>query len=243
MTVLNSASRAFFFSILLLGSLTSAQPDDEPAGQDMETAACSRELAVNTLCKCQIMDLHPTQFTVGMIAVKQKRDDLIEMTAEKLKSYKKKHAEPVVVDPSGAYFIIDHHHLALALLEAGEESTYCEISATTYGQTKIDFWSMMKERGWVYPYERERGPLPYANLPTDVTRLTDDPYRSLVKQVRDAGDIDKSELPFFEFQWADYFRPLITEADLATDFDKAVKRACKLAHSPAASRLPGYREN
>lgn len=241
MSILRSlfvGSVVFVFSGLVS---TMASADSIDGGKGADAIACSTTLVQSSLCLCQVMALHPTQFTVGMIEVNDKRKELNDFKGDRLRKYEKDHPEPVVIGPGGVLYITDHHHLALALVEAGASSTYCQIVANYSDLTQDAFWSSMQQQGWVYPYERGRGPLAYSELPANVTQLTDDPYRSLVGAVRDAGDIDKSEQPYAEFLWADYFRPLIAEADMAMDFTKAVKTARIFAHSPAASSLPGYR--
>ena len=77
-------------------------------------------------------------------------------------------------------------------------------------------------------------------MPDDLADLADDPYRSLAGFVRFKGGFIKTATPYMEFQWADYFRPLIRRKQMAENFDKAVKRAAVLAHAAGAAGLPGY---
>ncbi|MBI3555530.1 MAG: chromosome partitioning protein ParB, partial [Deltaproteobacteria bacterium] len=106
---------------------------------------------------------------------------------------------------------------------------------------KAAFWDKMAKKSWVYPYDESgRGPRPVSDLPHTVDQMTDDPYRSLAGEVRSAGGYQKSEVPFTEFIWANFFRTRIPAKELNSDFDQAVKDGVKLAHTSAAKALPGY---
>ena len=73
-----------------------------------------------------ILSLRPTQMTVGMREVKEKRKRLREYWKEH-KSKKKqgeflgRHMIPVVLGPDKRYYVVDHHHLARALHDEGIE--------------------------------------------------------------------------------------------------------------------------
>ena len=62
-----------------------------------------------------ILSLRPTQMTVGMIEVKQKRKRLREHWRQH-KSRKKqgeflgRHTIPIVLGPNDRHYVIDHHH-------------------------------------------------------------------------------------------------------------------------------------
>ena len=62
-----------------------------------------------------ILDLRPTQMTVGMREVKEKRKRFKEQDAEKLSKTLGKHMIPVVIGPDKRYYVVDHHHMARAL--------------------------------------------------------------------------------------------------------------------------------
>ena len=69
----------------------------------------------------------------------------------------------------------------------------------------------------------------------------DDVYRSLAGFVRDSGGFVKTTVAFAEFIWADYFRRNIAIEDVREDFAAAVRHAKRLAKSPRAKRIPGYK--
>src|SRR5258705_8138604 len=72
-----------------------------------------------------INELRPTQITVGMIEVAEKRRELVEMMRyhpHRLRQYLADHAIPTVAGYDRRYFLVDHHHLGRALWEAGVEN-------------------------------------------------------------------------------------------------------------------------
>jgi hypothetical protein len=191
--------------------------------------------------KCKVDGLHPTQLAVGMEEVKEKEHKFKKMDGNELEKYEQDNPEPVVAGPGGALYIIDHHHLARALMDIGVNKTYCTQMADYSRLMAPAFWKKMEEKKWVYTYdEYGNGPRPYSEIPDTVGGLKDDPYRSLAGAVRSAGGYEKTDAPFAEFKWADFFRDKFSRKDLINDFDHSVNKAVKIAHSPAASALPGY---
>jgi hypothetical protein len=59
--------------------------------------------------------------------------------------------------------------------------------------------------------------------------------------VRDAGGYEKTPTAFAEFLWADFFRPRVAIGPTRQDFQKSVDQAMKIATSPEAAHLPGYK--
>src|SRR6202171_918902 len=69
-----------------------------------------------------ILSLRPTQMTVGMREVKEKRKRWREHKSKKKQAeLLGKHMIPVVLGPDKRHYVIDHHHLALSLHEEGVE--------------------------------------------------------------------------------------------------------------------------
>ncbi len=198
-------------------------------------------LAGGDVFKCKIKDLHPTQLAVGMEEVRGKENKFKKMSTSELDQYEKDNPEPTVAGPGGILYIIDHHHLARALSELRVTATYCVKTADFTGLSPEAFWQNMEAKKWVYMYdENGNGPRPYSELPATVDGLRDDPYRSLAGAVRKAGGYDKTDKPFAEFQWADFFRIKFERNIVENDFDKCVKKAVKIAKSHEAAALPGY---
>src|SRR5438874_990887 len=97
----------------------------------------------------------------------------------------------------------------------------------------------MDARHWVHPIDAAGKHHAVDALPAHVKELVDDPYRSLAGYVRDAGGYEKSPTAYAEFQWADFFRRVRIGSG-RDGFEAAVRQALELAHSAAASTLPGF---
>ena len=137
-------------------------------------------------------------------------------------------------------YIIDHHHLGLALLKEGFKTSPVIVVADLSKLSLIDFWKEMEKRQWVHPVDGKGRLQEISDVPTKLTDMEDDPYRSLAGFVRQRGGFTKTETPYMEFTWADYFRPLISAKMLKANFDKAIQDAKDFAQNKSAAKLPGY---
>jgi hypothetical protein len=81
---------------------------------------CVREPLLNPV---PITELRPTQITVGLREVKAKRKHWRERRDTKGAEFLGKHMIPVILGSKQRNYVIDHHHLALALHEEGAPST------------------------------------------------------------------------------------------------------------------------
>ena len=66
-----------------------------------------------------ILDLRPTQMTVGMREVEAKRKRWRDESKKKGEEFLGKHLIPVILGPKHRHYVIDHHHLARALHDEG----------------------------------------------------------------------------------------------------------------------------
>lgn len=191
--------------------------------------------------KEHVTELRPTQFALGMIEVESKVRRLEKMSSSEIDEYLHEHPVPVVKSPQGELFLIDHHHLARAAWELGLEKVCLELKADLSHLTNDKFWKFMTESHWVHPYDQfGRGPHPTELLPHGVRGLADDPYRSLAWAIRERGGFEKTEHPFCEFHWADFFRKHVKLGQARKDFDRAVEHALDACKHPEAKHLPGY---
>jgi len=184
--------------------------------------------------------LHPTQLTVGMIEVKDKKTHLASLTPKEQLAFMEAHPIPAVEGPGGKLYITDHHHLGRAAFEAGVATGFFTVEADLSSCAPADFWAEMDKNLWVHPLDEHGVRHYYASIPSHLEKLIDDPYRSLAGYVRNAGGYQKTPTAFAEFVWADYFRRHIAVEDLKTDFHGAVKQAIELAASKLAQGLPGF---
>ncbi|HEX3848864.1 MAG TPA: ParB-like protein [Steroidobacteraceae bacterium] len=184
--------------------------------------------------------LRPTQITVGMREVKAKRKSWRRHPDRKKPDFLGKHLIPVIWGPNEEYYVIDHHHLALALYQEGQKNVVTTVIADLRRLPKEAFWIFLDNRGWLHPYDakgRRRG---YADVPRHVRELMDDPFRSLAGELREGGGFAKDTTPFSEFLWADFLRRRIKRKLVEEDFSHALVRALKLAKSSDADFLPGW---
>jgi hypothetical protein len=189
-----------------------------------------------------LLDLRPTQFVLGMKEIEAKAVHLSKLSPKDLTVYCNDHVIPVVLGPQNQSYLIDHHHFARACWEQRVEQYSVKVVKDLSHKNEQDFWNIMIKQGWCYLNDQfGMGPHPPAALPSDVRCLADDPYRSLVYEVIHAGYIKKDKVPFFEFQWAAFFR-LNLDARLhsKSNFKNAIKLAIKLSRSKAARNFPGY---
>jgi hypothetical protein len=187
-----------------------------------------------------INSLRPTQITVGMREVKEKRSHWREHYPDKKAKFLGKHMIPVILGPKKRHYIIDHHHLSLALHEEGVEDVLVEVVADLRDLDRDAFWTVLDHHAWVHPYDTEGRRRDYKDIPKTVAELKDDPFRSLAGELRRAGGFAKDTTPFSEFLWADFLRRRMKRKTVVLDFDGAVRKARKLAKSLNAKYLPGW---
>jgi hypothetical protein len=186
-----------------------------------------------------ILDLRPTQMTVGMREVKAKRKRWRDESKKKGEEFLGKHMIPVILGPKHRHYIIDHHHLARALHDEGVKEVAITDVANLSELDQDSFWYVMENRDWTHPFVDGRR-RPYSDLPKSVDKLIDDSFRSLAGELRRAGGFAKDTTPFSEFLWAEFLRPRMKRKAVETDFEHALKKALELAKDEQASYLPGW---
>jgi hypothetical protein len=187
-----------------------------------------------------ILRLRPTQITVGMREVKDKRRGLRKRPTRKIGRFLGDHMMPVILGPKGRHYIIDHHHLALALLGEGIEQVLVTVIADLSMLEPEQFWIVLDHHSWVHPYDDDGRRVSFARIPKRVDQLKDDPFRSLAGELRRAGGFAKDTTPFSEFLWADFLRRRLDRRKVREHFAAAVQQALKLAKSQDAHYLPGW---
>jgi hypothetical protein len=186
-----------------------------------------------------ILDLRPTQITVGMREVQAKRKRWRAEGAKQAEKFLGKHMIPVIRGPKGRHYIIDHHHLARALHDEGVKDVAVTVVANLSKLDNESFWYVMDHHNWTHPFAEGRR-RPYSDLPKSVDKLIDDPFRSLAGELRRAGGFSKETTPFSEFLWANFLRRRMKRKEVDTDFNRAMEKALELAKSVDADYLPGW---
>jgi hypothetical protein len=187
-----------------------------------------------------IVELRPTQMTVGLREVAEKRREWRERSDKKAGKYLGQHMAPTVLGPKGRHYLVDNHHLALALHEEGQDNVLVTVLADLSALPLAPFWTYLDNRAWCHPYDAEGKRRGFEDIPKKITGLADDPYRSLAGELRRAGGFAKDTTPFSEFLWADFLRPRIKARQIEARFSAALEKALSLAKSEAAGYLPGW---
>jgi hypothetical protein len=188
-----------------------------------------------------IVSLRPTQMTVGMREVKEKRERWREhKSRKKREELLGRHMIPVVHGPDDRFYMIDHHHLARALHDEGVQDVLVTIIADLSMVDRGAFWVVLDNYKWVYPYDAKGERRRYSDIPKSVADLADDPFRSLAGELRRMGGFAKETTPFSEFLWADYLRRKLTRKSVDRNFENALEKALALAKDKDAIYLPGW---
>jgi hypothetical protein len=192
------------------------------------------------LTPVSLTDLRPTQITVGMREVKQKRQEWAARGGKDGAEFLGKHMMPAVLGPKDRHFIVDHHHLGRALLEEGVQHVLVTVVADLRRLEKDAFFIFLDNRGWMHPFDADGQRRTYEDLPKVLSDLVDDPFRSLAGELRRAGGFAKDTTPFSEFLWADFLRRRIKRKAVEERFSNALEQALQLAKSADADFLPGW---
>jgi hypothetical protein len=187
-----------------------------------------------------ILELRPTQITVGMREVQAKQKSWQEQGKNKKAEFLGRHMIPVIRGPKGRLYVIDHHHLSLALHNEGVENVLVSSVADLRNLPDDVFWTYLDNRSWVHPYDASGRRRDFDEIPKKLSGLKDDPFRSIAGELRRMGGFAKDTTPFSEFLWADFMRRQISKSLVKDDFDEALEQAMKLAKSEEASYLPGW---
>jgi hypothetical protein len=187
-----------------------------------------------------IQDLRPTQITVGLREVAEKRAEWRAHSDGKKADFLGAHLIPVVLGPKSRHYLTDHHHLARALFEEGVAEVAVTIVADLSSLEPAAFWVYLDNRAWTHLYDEHSKRQSHKKLPKHVQDLIDDPFRSLAGALRRAGGYAKDTTPFSEFLWADFLRRRIGAKQAAEDFVAALDKALRLSKTQDAAYLPGW---
>jgi hypothetical protein len=187
-----------------------------------------------------LQDLHPTQLTLGKRKVAQKRAELKAIAAKKRQAHMAAQLYPAVKGPGKRYYVLDHHHEAMAALSEGAEEVGVGVACDLSHLAQSDFWVYLDHRSWVHCYDQQGKRQPFDAVPKRFEDMADDPYRSLAASVEDKGGFAKPDEPFFEFLWANHFRNHVAKPLVKRNYEQAIEVALKLARSSKSEFLPGW---
>jgi len=188
----------------------------------------------------RLIDLRPTQTTVGFHEVDKKRKAWRKRIQVDGPEFLGRHVIPVILARKDRMYMVDHHHLARALFDEGVEQVLTSTVADLRQVEKASFWTVLDLKKWCHPYDENGERTKFSAIPKTIDKLTDDPYRSLAGALRLAGGYAKDISNYSEFLWADFLRRHINKSAITDDFALALEGALKLAKSKDADYLPGW---
>jgi hypothetical protein len=191
--------------------------------------------------RVRIADLHPTQMTLGLREVANKRLRWRARLRRAGSAGAPDVVAPVVRGGNGRLYLVDRHHIVRAVQLEGVEEILVRAIADFSTLSAKAFWETLDARGWCHPYDAMGQRRAFSEAPDAVDGLVDDPYRSLASALRRCGGFIKTPAPFSEFAWADYLRSRVNSEALADDFEAALGLALAQAGSPSACNLPGWK--
>ena len=190
--------------------------------------------------KKKVLDLRPTQTSLGLKEVENKVAKMKRMGAKRLAKYMKVKVVPIVLGPNKEIYLIDHHHHVRACWELGIKSVHVKVVADLSQISMHRFWEEMKNKKWVYELDQFGNRICGLYLPDNIKGLADDPMRSLAWMVREKGGFKKVDSPFSEFHWADFFRSYLRNYPRVVGYPASIKEAMKLCKCGGAESLPGF---
>ncbi len=166
-----------------------------------------------SVCELNVAQVRPTQFAVGMQAVRCKQAKIEKKSKKKLVKWlqKKRRRVPAVIGPDGRFYITDRHHMATALYRArpsldktwnvDDKRLMLRIDYNLHAideaarLTMDQFWDNMSgtrypnamndgvRRVWLYD-EKGMHPMDPYLLPDNLGEMLNDIYRTLSRWVR-----------------------------------------------------------
>jgi hypothetical protein len=187
-----------------------------------------------------LKELRPTQITIGLREVAERRKRWQEKRGKKKDAFLGCHMIPVVLGPKDRHYVIDHHHLARALIEEDVKEVLVTVVAHLDRLEEDAFWIVLDNRGWMHPFDADGRRRHYSDIPKSIDDMVDDPYRSLAGALRRAGGYSKETTPFSEFLWADFLRRRIKRRMATKEFQRSLIEALRLSKLSEADYLPGW---
>jgi hypothetical protein len=224
---------------------------------------CDPGTPQGTMATLKLSQLRPTQNAVGMDEINNKVARLTEKSGAKLEDYLLERPIPVIIGRTDKFYLIDHHHLAVSVLQShGDIVVPVEVVRNWAPIKGFHFWKAMSKQHWLYPFAADGGgPVSVGSMAKHIDELGNDIYRSIAWVARTHYAYVKSadNAIFAEFKWANFFRARLIptalfrckddcESVTLADIEKADPEGYQemalegryLAKSPEARGMPGY---
>jgi hypothetical protein len=187
-----------------------------------------------------IDELRPTQLTHGERQIQQKAQAYRALSAHDLDMAVAEKPIVIVLGPHEAPYVIDHHHVANALMRIGVKQVPYVLAADFSSLSEDAFWSTLEAKSWVYPYHADGRRAAFKDMPRHLRDAENDEFRSLAAFVRDAGGYAKTSVPLADFRWAELFRAHFPAPQNDAEFDALIQRAVHFARGDNGIGMPGY---
>src|ERR1700681_1286109 len=100
-----------------------------------------------------------------MREVQEKRRRLRKHPTKKIGKFLGSHMIPVILGPKQHFYVIDHHHLALALHEEGIRDVLIAVVSDLSSLDVETFWTVLDHHAWVHPYDVEGRRRAFRDIP------------------------------------------------------------------------------
>src|SRR5260370_26730027 len=144
----------------------------QPRSVRQESPMHVREPVLTTV---KIESLRPTQISVGMREVEEKRKRWREHKGKKKATFLGSHLIPVIRGPKDRHYVIDHHHLARALIEDGQAVISIAVVADLRTLERHAFWVVLDLKAWGPPYHHNSVRRGFADIHPSGTNPPNDP--------------------------------------------------------------------
>lgn len=213
-----------------------------------EAKRCHNKSAQEELCYTSFNEIHPTQFVLGKLSIKSKIEKIEKLAKKgKIQKYLKQKYAPAVIGPDGLFYITDRHHTSFSIFNSKLSNKYKKVYIKViqnWSQLGTqEFSTKMIANHYTWLRDENHKLRNFQELPKHINNLRDDPYRSLAWLVRKNNGFNKIRVSFQEFYWGMFFKEqgIKLNSSSAEAVSSVLKKALKLAKSPLASHLPGYK--
>ncbi|MCI5159556.1 MAG: hypothetical protein D3906_14220 [Candidatus Electrothrix sp. AUS1_2] len=216
---------SFIWAFLWISAM-SPLPSSAEDSKTVSYKKCSSKQEAGDTCLLKPDKVRPTQANVGVLEVQCKYNKFTEKNGDEMDYLDDwQHHVPTVIGPDGNFYITDHHHMTAALWLTQKQGQHTgrhlridvlknfydpDLKQPPTEQQMDSFWDYMEKNNFVY-LRNNGSRITWHELPTSISGLTDDPYRSQAGFQKDdslQGFIKpiNNAMFFLEFKWGGLLR-------------------------------------
>jgi len=114
---------------------------------------------------CNASELRPTQPSVGLAEVQDRKAKLSGKSKKHQVEYFDKRRPVVVKGPNNGFYVVYHHHLVRMAMDMKVEKLSCDIVGDLSRLGEEQFWSTLNDKCWAYLKDEKGGEISYKTLP------------------------------------------------------------------------------